>query len=62
MPGVITATAKHYAELDRNSGTRKRRRTSLSPADGDEEQDDVEAIDFEVRCDIHIPLSVPEGP
>ena len=46
MPGVIAATAKHYAELDR---PRKRRRTSFSTAAGDgEEQDDAEVVGFEV--------------
>ena len=49
MPGVITATAKQYAEPDR---PRKRHRTSFSTAVGDEEgQDDAEAADFEVSHD-----------
>ena len=46
MPGVIAATAKHYAELDR---PRKRHRTSFSTAAGDgEEQDDAEVVGFKV--------------
>ena len=49
MPGVMAATAKHYAELDR---PRKRRRTSFSTAvDDDEEQDDAEVSDFGVSHD-----------
>jgi len=49
MPGVLAATATHYAELDR---PRKRQRTSFSPAVGDEEeQGDAEAADFEVSHD-----------
>jgi len=49
MPGVITATAKHYAKLDR---PRKEHRTSFSTAAGNrEEQDDAE-VDFEVSYDL----------
>jgi hypothetical protein len=53
MPGVLAATAKHYAELDR---PRKRRRTSFSTAagDGEEQDDSVEAVDFEVSHDTFI--------
>lgn len=50
MPGVMAATARHYAELDR---PRKRRRISFSTAAGDgEEQDDTGAVDFEVSHNI----------
>jgi len=49
MPGVLAATEKHYAELDR---PRKRHRTSFSTAVGDEEeQGDAEAVDSEVSHD-----------
>ena len=50
MVGVVTATARHYAgELD---GSRKRRRTSTPAGSDDEEQEDAEAIDFEVSFNI----------
>lgn len=48
MPGVITATARHYVELGDSPGARKRRKTSLSTAGNEEQLDDAEAIDFEV--------------
>lgn len=52
MPGAISATAKRLVanlESDDAVGARKRRRTSLSSAVGDEvEQIAPEDIDFEV--------------
>lgn len=59
MAGVITTTARHYAgEFD---GSRKRRRTSTPAGSGDEEQEDAEAIDFEVSFNVSVILLVSQG-
>ena len=51
MAGAIADTAKCYA-ADLEPSGRKRRQTSFSTPDGDdEEQDNTEAADFEVSCD-----------
>ena len=55
MPEAVAAAARHYAELGSGVGSRKRQRTSLSAGDDDEQQDDAEAIDFEVSHDRFIP-------
>ena len=50
MPGTIASTAKYYVELD-DERARKRQKTSEA---GDEEED-TEAIDFEVSWYPHGP-------
>jgi hypothetical protein len=61
MGGAVAETARRYVEFDGNTGPRKRRRTSFSTTvEDEEEQDDPEAIDAEVSCDISTHLLVSE--
>ena len=53
MGGAVAETARRYVEFDGDAGPRKRRRTSFSTTVDDEEvQDDTEAMDAQVSCDV----------